>query len=102
MKQFLILMIPALLLSITNSALAKPELYGSIQYDYQNDSSYVKKRHNFDTHYQAPSQNNRPNQSSKRRSTIGSKDSHIGIKGQKEIGNGNAIIYQWEIGPEDR
>ncbi len=85
MKQFLILMIPALLLSITHSALAAPELYGSIQYDYQ-----------------AAPQNNRPNQSAKRRSTIGNKDSHIGIKGQKEIGNGNAIIYQWEIGPEDR
>ncbi len=102
MKPFLILMIPALLFPTTNSALAEPELYGSIQYDYQNNSSNTKKRHDFDTHYQTPSQHNLPNQSSKRRSTIGNKDSHIGIKGQKEIGNGNAIIYQWEIGPEDR
>lgn len=100
MKPFLILIIPAFLLSISNSALAAPELYGTLQYDYQNNSSNAKHQRDFDTHYQAPSQDQRAHQSSKRRATMGGKDSHIGIKGRKEIGNGNAIIYQWEIGTE--
>lgn len=77
---------------------ADAELYGSMQYDYENKQSSKLQ-------YQAPSMTQNPasyagSHSSERKSKLSSEDSFIGIKGEKEIGNGNAIIYQIEVGKD--
>ena len=100
-NQILIYFISLGLLTISSSqySFADTEIYGSLQYDYQyippqstkqpKNDSQLSPHHNIDK---------TPNQKS--RSSINQHDSHIGIKGEKDIGNGNAIIYQLEWGQE--
>ena len=87
------------LLGIGNLVFAEAELYGSMQYGYENKQS-SKLQYQAPGITQNPSENYLKNHSSKRRSNLSSEDSFIGIKGEKEIGNGNAIIYQFEVGKD--
>lgn len=89
-----------LLILLANSALSSPELYGSIQYDFQNESKSAIDHSKYQIDYSEAQQTPSQAHSSKRASKLRQQESHIGIKGEKEIGNGNAIIYQLEWGDE--
>ncbi|MHC5226577.1 hypothetical protein [Ignatzschineria sp. LJL83] len=101
MRRYILSLSGGLFISLLlgNFALADTELYGSIQYGYENKQSSKLQ-------YQGPSITQNPSNSyagahsSERKSNLNSEDSFIGIKGEKEIGNGNAIIYQFEVGKD--
>lgn len=82
---------------------AESEIYGSINYDYQQSSKNTPQNPPYTPSFniEAPPQgSDTPSSKSRSQSSIQNNDSHIGIKGQKDIGNGTAIIYQLELGNE--
>ncbi|HIW07197.1 MAG TPA: hypothetical protein H9889_07730 [Candidatus Ignatzschineria merdigallinarum] len=79
---------------------AETEIYGSLKYDYQYSQPQIQRQ--TEPHHDDNTEKNDATSIQKRRSqsNIKHNDSHIGIKGQKELGNGNAIIYQLEWGDD--
>lgn len=88
-------------LLFTNSYASEAELYGSIRYGVQSQSNSIV----LNPHYLAPQDPNPAQKGfhqsqNKRHFGLEDEGSHIGIKGRHDIGEGNAIIYQLEWGPE--
>ncbi len=78
---------------------AEAEIYGTLKYDIQYSKPQWQQQPPSNHHYQDREKSDATTVQKKRsQSNIQHQDSHIGIKGQKEIGNGNAIIYQFEWG----
>ena len=101
MKQIVSMILLFSTLLFINSYASETELYGSIHYGVQNKSNSIM----LNPHYLAPQDPNPAQKGfhqSQNRRYFGIEDegSHIGIKGRHDIGEGNAIIYQLEWGPE--
>lgn len=85
---------------VFQTSYAETEIYGSLKYDYQYSQPQIQRQ--TQPHHDDNTEKNDATSIQKRRSqsNIKHNDSHIGIKGQKELGNGNAIIYQLEWGDD--
>lgn len=73
------------------------ELYGTLSYGLQKQQSNQPNLHY--TPNDQPSLPSRPHYQHKEKSRL-TPNNKIGIKGEKPIGNGNSIIYQFEWGNE--
>ncbi|WP_026879313.1 hypothetical protein WMO13_07895 [Ignatzschineria larvae DSM 13226] len=77
------------------NAETRNELYGTLSYGLQKQQSNQPNLHY--TPNDQPSLPSRPHYQHKEKSRL-TPDNKIGIKGEKPIGNGNSIIYQFEWG----
>ncbi len=87
----------ALLLFSSANAEASNELYGTLSYGFQKQRSNPPNLHY--TPRDETSLPSRPHYQPQEKSRL-MPDNKIGIKGEKPIGNGNSIIYQFEWGDE--
>lgn len=85
-------------LLLSSQSYGESEIYGSISYDYENSATKHQSQPTPNINYQHQELPSSHSSKSLSKSNIDNNDTYIGIKGEKDIGNGNAIIYQLEIG----